>query len=137
MAKYVYKDGVVTVNAVDLSDHVKSCTVKVDYDVHETQAMGSSAKERLLGVYDWSVEIEWFQDTAANEVDQTLWPLVGAAAFPITVKPASGAIAASNPEFQGNVVLPSYSPINGSHGSLAMATTTFLGSGALTRDVTP
>lgn len=137
MAFIVLKDASVTINSVDLSDHVKQVTIKYSADIHEDTAMGATSKSRLAGLKDWSADIEFYQDYATGKVDATLFPLVGAASFPIHIKPASGAIAADNPDYTGNAVLPDYSPISGSVGDLMSTSVTFQGDGDLTRDVTP
>lgn len=136
MAFIVLKDASVTINSVDLSDHVKQVTIKYSADIHEDTAMGATSKSRVAGLKDWSADIEFYQDYAANKIDATLFPLVGAASFPIHIKPASGAIAADNPDYTGNAVLPDYSPIAGSVGDLMTASVTFQGDGDLDRDVT-
>ena len=99
--------------------------------------MGSSGfKSREAGLKDWSVEVEFYQDYASSKVDATLFPLVGAAAFAIHVKPENAEISATNPDFTGNVILPEYTPVSGAVGELSTVTVTFEGAGALDRDVT-
>lgn len=137
MATFVLKDAVVSINAVDLSDHVRSVSITYEADQVDDTNMGDTTKQRLAGLLEWSVEIEFAQDFAAGEVDATLFPLVGAAPFEIKIRPTSGAIAATNPEYVGNAVLPSYTPIDGSVGDLATTSVEFVSSGTLTRDTTP
>lgn len=134
MAKLVLKDAYVDINAVPLSDHVRTVTVNYSGDMQETTGMGATGKEKLSGLTDWSVELEFQQDYAAAEVDVTLHPLVGAAAVAIKVRPTSAAVAATNPELQGNVLLETYGQ-GGTVGDVSIATATFQGTGALTRAV--
>ena len=138
MAKIVLKDASVVINTVDLSDHVKSVTIKYSAEILEDTAMGDNSKGRVTGLKDWSADVEFYQDYAAASVDATLFPLVGAASFAVHIKPTSGAISATNPDYTGNAVIEGdYSPIAGEVGSLMTTSVTFAGDGDLTRDVTP
>jgi hypothetical protein len=135
MGSFVLKDAFTTINAVDLSDHVKS--IKVNYKAGEADdtAMGDDSVSRLAALKDFSLEITWNQDFAASEVDATLFPLVGAAAFAIIIRPTSAAKSATNPEYTGNCILTEYTPLDGTVGDLAKATTSMPGSGDLARGV--
>lgn len=133
MAFIVLKDAYLTVNAVDLSDHVKQVTLNYSAESLEDTAMGATTKSRVAGLKDWSLEVEFYQDYAASEVDATLFPLVGAAAFAIVLRPTSAAMGPTNPQFSGNVVLPEYSPVSGSVGELSTVSVTFEADGDLTR----
>ncbi len=53
-----------------------------------------------------------------------------------TLKLTSGAVSATNPEWQG-FVIPSAAPIGGSQGELLMKSVTWKTSGPVIRDVTP
>ena len=95
--------------------------------------MSANSKQRIAGLKDWSVDVELNQDFAAASVDATLFPLVGAAAFAIEIRPDAGAVSATNPKFTGNALLESYPPISGSVGELATVSITLQGDGDLTR----
>lgn len=137
MALVVLKNASVTVNSVDLSDHVKSVEVKVSAESLENTAMGATYKGRQGGLKDWSVDVEFYQDYASSKLDATLSPLVGAAAFAIIVKPDSGTVSATNPSWSGNVILSDYSPVTGGVGELSTVKVTFEGAGTMTRSTTP
>ena len=134
MSAFVLKDAEVVVNSVDLSDHVLSVTVNYNGEIEDETAMGDFARVRLSGLIDWSVDLTFKQDYAAGEVDATLFTLVGAAAFPITVMAdLTAGVGATNPRFEGNVVLETYQPLAGAIGELAKVTASFKSSGDLTR----
>lgn len=136
MAKYVLVDAFVSINAVDLSDHVKSLTITGEADEIDTTAMGTTgSREFLAGLKTWSAQIEFQQDHAAGEVDATLFPLWDAGTvFACIFRPDSAAQAADNPEFTGNAILTSYNPIAGSVGEYSQVTVPLRGTGALARD---
>ena len=135
MASFVLKDARVEINSVVLSTFVRRVRITHEAEAVEDTAMCDNTKTRLPGLKDWSAEVEFNQDYAASAVDATLFSLVGAAAFAVKFRPTSSAISATNPEYQGNAVLPSYEPFGQSVGELATSTITLLGSGDLTRAV--
>ena len=134
MAKYVLLDGYVLVNAVNLSDHVKSVTITWEAEDMDSTSMGvSGSRTHDAGLKNWSAELEVFQDHAAGSVDATFFPLLGAAAFACEFRPTSGAVSVTNPKFTGNAILLSYSPLAGEVGEYSMTSIPLSGSGVLTR----
>ena len=133
MATFVYTDASVVVNSVDLSDHVKSCTLNYEAEMLDDTVMGDTTRSNIAGLLNWSMDIEFLQDFAAAKVDATLFSLIGAAAFTVTVKPTSGSVSATNPSFSGSAVLESYPPMSGSVGDLETASATFRSAGTLAR----
>lgn len=134
-----FTNAFVSINSVDLSNHVKTLTINYSSAMLDASAMSNLTKVNLAGLLDWSMTVEFVQDyaaPAAGSVDSTLFPLVGAAAFPIIVRPDSAAVGGTNPSFTGNAVLASYNPSSGAHGALALATATFQSAGTLARSTT-
>lgn len=136
MAFVVLKDASLVVNSVDLSDHIKQVTLNYSAEVLEDTAMGADTKSRVAGLKDWSLEVEFYQDYAASKVDATLFTLVGASSFAVTLKPTSDAVSATNPSFSGSAVLPEYTPVSGEVGQLSTVSVTFEADGDLTRATT-
>jgi hypothetical protein len=137
MATIVWTNAYLTVNAVDLSDHVKQITLNYEAEMQDETAMGQTTRKMKPGLLNWSLEVEFFQDFAASKVDATLFPLVGAVAFAVAVRPVNTTIAATNPEYQGNAVLATYPIIAGSVGDMATVSVSFQPASALVRDITP
>lgn len=133
MAHKVLTNAYVLLNSVDLSDHVKQVTITYGAEMVDDTTMSATARSRLPGLIDWSIQIEFANDYVAAEVDATLFPLVGAAAFAIELRADAGAVSASNPKYTGNALLESYQPISGAVGGLAMGPVTLQGKGALAR----
>jgi hypothetical protein len=130
MATLVYTDAFLSVNSVDLSDHVRSLTINYEAEMLDDTVMGTSGtRSNFPGLLNWSMEVNFLQDFAASEVDATLFPLVGAVPFPIIARPTSAAVGASNPQYSGNAVLATYPPITGEVGTLAMVTASFKSGG--------
>ena len=57
-------------------------------------------------------------------MDATLFPLVGAAQFPVIFRPHQTARGATNPEFTANMLLEEYMPVGGTVGEIQMAPVT-------------
>ena len=136
MSEIVLKDASVIINSVDLSDHVTSVTINYSAEILDKTAMGANSRARVAGLKDFSVDVEFNQDYAASNVDATMFPLIGAAAFPIIIKPTSGAVSATNPSYTGNALLESYGPVAGAVGELGKVSVSMPGDGDLTRNVT-
>jgi len=128
MAKFVYDDVSVTVNAVDISDHVQSVTLSADVTEVDVTAMSDSWDQSLAGRKKVSGSITFYQDFAAGEVDATIWPLIGSTTT-ITIRATSDAVGATNPDYDvTNTVITSYGSINGgTYGDAAMTTVNFSG----------
>jgi predicted secreted protein len=133
MGKFVWKTPDIVVNSQDLSDHVESLTINYGAEIIDMTASGDATRSKLAGLKDWSVNVTFKQDYAASSVDATLFDLVGAASFTITMKPTDSAVGATNPSFSGSALLESYTPIDGSVGAGATTTVTFQGTGTLAR----
>lgn len=133
MAKFIFKDASLVVNGVDLSDHVISVTLTYEADPQEDTAMGDDTRSRLMGLKDWRMDARFQQNFDSGSVDETLFALIGAAPFTVTLKPTSGAVSPTNPSFSGSAVLPSYNPLDGEVGAIAIVSASFMASGDLTR----
>jgi hypothetical protein len=121
MAKLVLTNAQVIINAVDLSDHVD--TVAVHYTAAEVDStsMGQAGISRLPGLKDWSMDVTFANDFALASVDATLFPLVGAPAFAVEVRPVKAARSTTNPAYTGNAILPTYSPLGQKVGAFNTA----------------
>lgn len=135
MAPIVLTDAKVTINAVNVSAFSTSVTVSIDVDDQETTAFGSTFRSRTGGLKDGKLDLEFNQTFAAAEVDATIWPLLGAVVA-FTAKSTSGANSATNPEYQGSVLISEYTPLDGGVGDLAKVKVSWPTSGAVTRATT-
>lgn len=132
MATFVLTDARVEVNSVDISDWVTSVTLSTEVDEQEDTAMGDSWRSRLGGLKEWTIELEFNQDFASSAVDQTLWPLLGTTTT-VKVRPTSGSISATNPEYSGPALVKEYSPVDGGVGDTATTSVSWPSAGALAR----
>ena len=135
MARIVLTNAYISVGGVDLSDLVASVTLNETFDIVETTAFSSTAaKTRVAGLEDNSITLEFHQDYATGEVEQTIYPLLGTAAA-VIVKPNGSSTSAFNPSYTCSAIISEWTPINGSVGELATASVTWPVTGAITKAV--
>ena len=137
MAIAVFLAPQLTLNSVDLSDHVRSLTLDYNAKMVEATAGGASTIANLAGLLDWKMDIEFNQDYATGKVDATLFPLVGAAAFAVLFRPTTAVRGTANPEFTGTGVASSYPPISGKIGDMNTTKATIVCATSLARLATP
>ena len=124
MAVFLNNGVVVTVNAVDLSDHVSSVTLNRSFDELEVTAMGDSGHKFVKGLEASSVTIDFFNDTATSEVLQTLQATWGTSTT-VTLKQTSAATSATNPLYTMTCLVNGTTDINGAVGDLGTQSVTW------------
>ena len=132
MAKFVFTDASLVINSVDLSDHVQSVTLNYEAELQDSTCMGDDTRLNTGGLKNWSMDVQFAQDYASNEVDATMFSIVGSGVT-VVLKPTSGAVSSTNPSYSGTGVIGSYNPLGNSVGDLATAPVTIASGGTLTR----
>jgi hypothetical protein len=135
MAIFLSNGVVVTLNSVDLSDHVTSVTINRVFDELEVTAMGDSAHKFVKGLEASTVTIDFLNDTAASETLQTLQAAWGTT-VPLTLKQTSAAISAANPEYQTTVLVNNTTDINGAVADISTQSITFTCNSVIVVDTT-
>ena len=124
MAVFLNNGVVLTVNAVDLSDHVTALTINRSFDELEVTAMGDSGHKFVKGLEASSITIDFLNDTASAETLQTLQGLWGTSTT-VTVKQTSAATSATNPIYTMTCLVNGTTDINGAVGDLGMQSVTW------------
>ena len=124
MAVFLNNGVVLTVNAVDLSDHVTAVTINRSFDELEVTAMGDSGHKYVKGLEASSITIDFLNDTASAETLQTLQAVWGTSTT-VTVKQTSAATSATNPLYTMTCLINNTTDINGSVADLSMQSLTF------------
>jgi hypothetical protein len=132
MAALVLTNAYVTINSVNLSDHITSITLNTTEDVIDTTAFGNTARTRVAGLLDNSVVIEFQQDYATSNVEATIYPLVGTTTT-VVVKPNGSTTGATNPSYTFTALVSEWQPLSGAVGELATASVTWPISGTITK----
>jgi len=124
MAVFLNNGVKLTVNAVDLSDHVTAVTINRSFDELEVTAMGDSGHKFVKGLEASSITIDFLNDTASSNVLQTLQAVWGTSTT-VTVKQTSAATSATNPLYTMSCLINGTTDINGSVADLSMQSLTF------------
>lgn len=135
MAKFVATDYQITLDDVDFSDSIAAVTFNVSAAEQEVTSFGDTFVQRISGLKDASVSLDFHQDFGASAVDATLHPLLGEEVT-IVVTPTSAAVSATNPSYTGTFLVTEYTPFASSIGDLATLSISFpLASGTVVRGV--
>ena len=124
MAVFLNNGVVLTVNSVDLSDHVTAVTINRNFDELEVTAMGDSGHKFVKGLEASSITIDFLNDTASAETLQTLQAVWGTSTT-ITVKQTSAATSATNPLYTMTCLINGTTDVSGSVADLGMQSVTF------------
>ncbi len=137
MAVIVYTDASVSIEGTNISNRVASVALTYEAEPLDATAMGDQTRGSVLGLLNWSIEMEVFQDHSSGGLDSLFWSWVtDRVQLTIVIKPTSAAVGTSNPSFTGEAYLTGYSPITGSVGELGRQTINFVpakGAATLTR----
>lgn len=123
-----------SIGGTDRSGFIASLKISVKRDVKERMRSGQQGwKEKLPGVKEYDVEVEWEKDLELSTLDKALWDAWEAGdpiAWSGQLKP--GGPTADNPTFSGQVIVPDHE-VGGKVGDLHQHTSTFQGTGAIVR----
>jgi hypothetical protein len=117
MAVFLSNGVKVTVNAVDLSDHVTSVTLNRSFQELDVTAMGDSGVKQVKGLEQSSVTIDFLNDTASSSVLATLQAAWGTNVA-VTLKQTSAATSATNPLYTMTCLVNNTTDINGAVSDL-------------------
>ena len=116
--KFVATDYNITINGTDFSSSLAAVTLDISAAEQEVTAFGDTFVQRISGLKDASISLDFHQDFGAASVDATLFPLLGSNAT-VVITPTSGATAATNPAYSGVFLCTEYQPYASSVGDLA------------------
>jgi hypothetical protein len=136
MAIFLSNEVVVTLNAVDLSDHVTSATINRVFDELEVTSMGDTSHVFVKGLEASTITLDFLNDTATSNVLQTLqaaWSTTVA----LTLKQTDAATSATNPLYSTTVLVNNTTDINGAVGDISTQSITFTCNSVIVVDVTP
>jgi hypothetical protein len=138
VAKFVATNYNIKINGADFSSAIAAVTFDISAAEQETTAFGNTFVQRIAGLKDASVSLDFHQDFAASGgVDAVLFPLLGSNAT-VTVIPNGTVVSNSNPRYEGVFLCTEYSPYSSSVGDLATLSVSWpLADGVITRGTTP
>ena len=130
MAVFLNNGVSVTVNSVDLSDHVTSITINRNFDELEVTAMGDTGHKYVKGLEASSITIDFLNDTASGETLATLQAAWGTS-VPVVIKQTSATVSATNPSYTMTCLVNGTTDVNGAVGDLGMQSVTWNVNGAI------
>jgi len=138
MAVKVFTNSFLSINGVEISSAIKSCTMPLAIAALDATTMGSAATViNEPGLKNFSMSFDFLDDFTDNEINEdfhALWD--GRTKFAVAWRPENTTIGTGNPEYQFTGFFTSL-PNGGMVGTLAGGTCTLANSSALVRDVTP
>jgi len=134
MGVQVLTNAFVSIGGNDISDHVSNVALGFETEAQDATAMGDGTRINLGGLKSWSLEIEFNQDFANSAEDDLIWALADAGdAVTCIVRPDSGSVSTSNPNYSGSGLITTYNPFGNGVGDTAKASLSIVSAGTLTR----
>lgn len=126
MAKLVLSNAYISVNGVDISNHVSEVSIESSRAEVDVTSMGDVAQEIVLGLADVTFNVTCFNDYAVANIDSQMFALHQTnTPFTVGIRPVNGARSTSNPEYQIQALMPNYNPIAGGVGAPVTTPLTF------------
>ena len=137
LATPTFNIGASSASTKDLTDQCKSVVITKAREALDQSSFGDTGRQFVGGLTSITITatlLMEYSTTPGTYVDLT--SLVGTRCY-VAVRPTSGAISATNPEFQvTGAYLESLDVVNGSVGELSEVEITLTG-GTLVEDITP
>ena len=132
MSKFVATDYRIVINGTDFSSSLAAVTLDISAAEQEVTAFGDTFVQRISGLKDASISLDFHQDFGAASVDATLFPLLGSQAT-VVVTPTDGT-SSTSPAYSGVFLCTEYQPYASSVGDLATLSVSWpLASGTISR----
>jgi len=114
----VLTDAYIVISGNTISDHANKVAINVQVAELKTTAFGQTWETRVGGLKDGTVDLDFFNDFVAANLDSIFWPLVGTVVT-FEIRPTSAARSTGNPAYTGSLWIKEWKPISGNVGGLA------------------
>jgi hypothetical protein len=118
ISSFALIDARVEINSVVLSSFCTGVTLPIQFDALDDTAFGDTARSRIKGLGDSTIQVQFNQDFAAGGPDATVAAAIGTVVV-IKVRPTSSAISATNPEYVGSYLVTENNPFGNNVGDKA------------------
>ena len=133
MAKVAARSANIAIDGVSIEDDIDNFSLTVNVETPETTSFADAGPRRVLGNYDFSLDISGAADFAAAQTDATLFNLtVDAAGGAMAVDPTGASAATNDPNYASTVMCSTYT-LSGAVGARVSYSATLVGIAALTR----
>jgi hypothetical protein len=131
MAVYVATNTYLLLGTLNISDHVQSASLTINYDQLDITAMTNSAHPQLKGLPAHTLQATLYNDQAASQIRSVLDAAKGTTVtFSFAANGSTS--SATNPIYSGSVFVNGYTPVVGATGEVSTIDISF----DLTTDVT-
>ncbi len=125
----------ISVNTVALECYADNFSFNLNQEISKTDVFCATGPRNAVGNYTWDTDFSGPWDGASGTLDDTIWGLVGSTGQAWVFQPCGTSGTPSTPEYQGTVILQSYS-IKGAVGQSITHATKLMGNSAVARDAT-
>jgi hypothetical protein len=120
----------------DFSDHISSITLATNHEIVETTEVGQNYKRVIAGLGTNTVNFEFYQDFATNSVEDIIYDWIAARVL-CKIKPVSAPTSTTNPEYEFQVLITDWTPLNAGVGQIATINVNWPINGAIIKNTTP
>lgn len=121
--------------SVALEDDIDNFALNITQETPVVTSLADAGPRRVVGNYDYGLEISGAPDFAAAQSDATLFGMIGSSGVAMGVDPTGVAVDADNPHYDAtSVVLSAYS-VKGAVGGRVDFSASIQGNSALARSV--
>ncbi len=136
MAKQPAKNANISISSVALEDDIASFTLNVTPEVPTVTAISDTGPRRVMGNYDYNLDLGGAADFASGQSDATLFDLMtNASGGAMAVDPTGASAGANDPNYDATSVMGSGYSLSGQVGGAVEFSASLVGNSALSRAV--
>lgn len=120
----------------DFSDHISSISLATSHVIQETTEVGQNYKRVIAGLGTNTVNFEFYQDFATNSVEDIIYDWIAARVL-CRIKPLNAPISSTNPEYEFQVLISDWTPLNAGVGQISTINVNWPINGEIIKNITP
>jgi len=117
----------------DFSDHISSVSLATSHVITETTEVGQNYKRVIAGLGTNTVNFEFYQDFAIGSVEDIIYDWIAARVL-CRVKPVDSLTSATNPEYEFQVLISDWTPLNAGVGQISTINVNWPINGPITKN---
>lgn len=139
MAKIVLTNAFVSLASVDISSFTRSVTISTTYETIDTTKVGDSDRSVIAGIATNAITLDLMQDFASSQLEQLIYPTNATkklgTSVAMEVRPQNASVSPTNPKYNFDAVITSWSSINAAVGALSTIQVTWPISGEISKSI--
>lgn len=134
MAKFVVLDPIVVFAGATVTQWTSKVTISLEAENVDVTAFGTNGwRSQIGGIKSGTVDFDFHVDFAAGSIDELMFDNLGGTVAVLVRPGGTAAVSATNPEYQFNVLVTAYQPVDSSVGDLATTSVSLPVDGVVTR----